>query len=143
MGVTGCALDPWFITGFVDGEGSFMIRVRKNSKYPNSIINFSGFRQQRKYSMLTSESLINESLPNKSTIQPWFVTGFVDGEGCFVVSVYKSDKNKIGWRWGIKFPFFRLAFYFFFILVVKTVVVCNTRYLRVYILEIHNKVFFK
>ena len=28
-----CALDPWFITGFVDGEGSFIIRVRKNSKY--------------------------------------------------------------------------------------------------------------
>ena len=28
-----CALDPWFITGFVDGEGSFMIRVRKNPKY--------------------------------------------------------------------------------------------------------------
>ncbi len=31
--VTSCALHPWFITGFVDGEGSFMIRVRKNSKY--------------------------------------------------------------------------------------------------------------
>jgi hypothetical protein len=28
-----CALEPWFITGFVDGEGSFMIRVRKNPKY--------------------------------------------------------------------------------------------------------------
>jgi hypothetical protein len=28
-----CPLDPWFITGFVDGEGSFMIRVRKNPKY--------------------------------------------------------------------------------------------------------------
>lgn len=28
-----CAFHPWFITGFVDGEGSFMIRVRKNPKY--------------------------------------------------------------------------------------------------------------
>jgi len=26
-------IDPWFITGFVDAEGSFMIRVRKNPKY--------------------------------------------------------------------------------------------------------------
>jgi len=28
-----CPLDPWFITGFVDGEGSFIVRVRKNPKY--------------------------------------------------------------------------------------------------------------
>ena len=80
-----------------------MIRVRKNSKYPNSIINFSGFKQRRKYSMLPSESLINESLPNKYAIQPWFVTGFVDGDGCFVVSIYKSDKNKIGWQVNVNF----------------------------------------
>lgn len=26
-------LDPWFISGFVDAEGAFMVRVRKNSKY--------------------------------------------------------------------------------------------------------------
>ena len=31
--VTSCALHPLFITGFVDGEGSFMIKVKKNSKY--------------------------------------------------------------------------------------------------------------
>ena len=28
-------LNPWFITGFTDAEGSFIIRVRKNSKYKN------------------------------------------------------------------------------------------------------------
>lgn len=27
------ALDPWFVTGFTDAGGSFMIRIRKNSKY--------------------------------------------------------------------------------------------------------------
>jgi LAGLIDADG endonuclease len=26
-------LDPWYITGLIVGEGSFMVRVRKNSKY--------------------------------------------------------------------------------------------------------------
>ena len=26
-------LKPWFITGLIDAEGSFMIRIRKNSKY--------------------------------------------------------------------------------------------------------------
>ena len=26
-------LDPWYITGLIDGEGSIMVRVRQNSKY--------------------------------------------------------------------------------------------------------------
>ena len=28
-----CVLNPWFITGFVDGEGSFMIRIKKKFKF--------------------------------------------------------------------------------------------------------------
>jgi hypothetical protein len=26
-----CNIDPWFLTGFVDAEGCFLIRVRKNN----------------------------------------------------------------------------------------------------------------
>lgn len=26
-------LEPWYVTGLIDGEGSFQIRVRKNSRY--------------------------------------------------------------------------------------------------------------
>ena len=32
-----------------------------------------------------------------SQLNPWFVTGFVDGEGCFYVSVFLNKSNKLGW----------------------------------------------
>jgi hypothetical protein len=31
-------------------------------------------------------------------VKPYFITGFVDGEGCFVISVLKNQKLKIGWE---------------------------------------------
>jgi hypothetical protein len=31
------------------------------------------------------------------TLNPWFITGFTDGEGSFTFSVVKSNSNKIGW----------------------------------------------
>ena len=31
-------------------------------------------------------------------INPFFITGFVDGEGCFLITVRKYNKLKVGWR---------------------------------------------
>jgi hypothetical protein len=31
-------------------------------------------------------------------MNPWFVTGFTDGEGCFWIDVYKDKGYKTGWR---------------------------------------------
>lgn len=28
---------------------------------------------------------------------PWFLTGFSDGEACFIINIYKSNKHEIGW----------------------------------------------
>ena len=30
-------------------------------------------------------------------MNPWFLTGFTDGEGCFHVSVIKNNQYKLGW----------------------------------------------
>jgi len=34
---------------------------------------------------------------NRASIEPWFITGFTDGEGCFSISVYTDNGYKIGW----------------------------------------------
>ena len=31
-------------------------------------------------------------------MDPWFVTGFTDGEGSFLISIIKDNKYKLGWR---------------------------------------------
>ena len=31
-------------------------------------------------------------------INPWFVTGFTDGEGCFSITIFKDNQKNIGWR---------------------------------------------
>ena len=30
-------------------------------------------------------------------LNPYFVTGFIDGEGCFSIDIYENNKLKIGW----------------------------------------------
>ncbi len=31
-------------------------------------------------------------------LKPWYVTGFVDGEGSFHIAIYKDPRMKIGWK---------------------------------------------
>ena len=30
-------------------------------------------------------------------LNPWYITGFVDGEGCFQISILKNENLKVGW----------------------------------------------
>lgn len=32
------------------------------------------------------------------SLDPWFITGLVDAEGCFRISIMKNTKNKTGWQ---------------------------------------------
>jgi hypothetical protein len=34
----------------------------------------------------------------KKSLNPWYITGFTDAEGCFSISIAKSKKNKTGWQ---------------------------------------------
>ena len=45
----------------------------------------------RNYSTLSAE-------PANLKLDPWFVTGFTDGEGSFMLSIIKDSKYKLGWR---------------------------------------------
>lgn len=32
-----------------------------------------------------------------STLSPWFISGFIDGEGCFYLNIYKDKSCSMGW----------------------------------------------
>ena len=50
-----------------------------------------------KHENLTIHSSFSSILSNKSK-DPWFVTGFSDGEGCFHVSIIKDKSYKLGFK---------------------------------------------
>ena len=50
--------------------------------------------QRRFYSI---EPNINNTI-SKPSLEPWFITGFTDAEGCFLIIVRKSLKSKLGWQ---------------------------------------------
>ena len=49
--------------------------------------------QQKKYYSTYSIKKNNDIILN-----PWFVTGFTDAEGCFTIKLDKNAKRKVGWR---------------------------------------------
>nr|YP_010608758.1 hypothetical protein PNX16_mgp013 [Drechslerella dactyloides]WAN89838.1 hypothetical protein [Drechslerella dactyloides] len=36
-------------------------------------------------------------------LNPWFITGFCDGENSFIISIYKDTKSKLGWSIILRF----------------------------------------
>jgi LAGLIDADG endonuclease len=42
-------------------------------------------------------SIVERSSRNKCSLNPWFITGFLDAEGSFMVIVRENPKNRTGW----------------------------------------------
>ena len=74
------------LTGF---ERNYPIKILSNQ------IRLSSFRE---FSSLSCQSLIKDPIKEKSNfaLDPWFITGFVDGEGSFIIRVRKTPKYRVG-----------------------------------------------
>ena len=57
------------------------------------------FERNYQVKVLTNQ-LLNKfySTLNNQKLNPWFITGFVDAEGSFIISIYKDIKSKLKWR---------------------------------------------
>lgn len=77
---------------------------KKNSTYNSNTINLGvwsgliygegfGYRER-----VAGRLICEYSTSSTPTINPWFITGFVDGEGSFMVQIVKNNKLKLGWR---------------------------------------------
>ena len=56
--------------------------------------------QRRYYSSINKQPIevLTKNNEQPTILDPWFVTGFADGEGSFSVSIYKNAEFKVGWR---------------------------------------------
>ena len=67
-------------------------------------VSYGRFAQNliRLYSSLTttSGSTLKYSFNNKNSffLHPYFITGFIDGEGCFTISIYPDSRRSNGWQ---------------------------------------------
>lgn len=77
---------------FTDPLGSFASKIESIS-YCSFILlsNKRSFVSESKYKYSTLKSL------QPVNINPWFVTGFLDGEGCFMIYIRKNSKYSTGW----------------------------------------------
>lgn len=81
---------------------------KKNFKLLTPCLNRSFYSQTKNlitYSNLNSQQISTEVNFTKPSqwINPWFVTGFTDAEGCFGLYIYKNAALKIGWYTFLEF----------------------------------------
>jgi hypothetical protein len=59
----------------------------------------SNIFESNKNKILTKVSLSkNYNTLAKCNLDPWFLTGFSDAEGSFIISIYRDEKSKFKWR---------------------------------------------
>ena len=96
-----------------------LIKAGMNTKRITSSINSNSLSGKRSISTLTRPIVNSTGIKTpgsfgtegcsarvggtNTNLNPWFITGFIEGEGCFVVNVIKNNRLKTGWRIQIEF----------------------------------------
>ena len=82
------------------GESRYQVKILSNkfNPLPSERSAVCGQRLKKNFSTLGKNSKLN----------PWFVTGFVDGEGTFGISIYIDNRIKDRLVWAIK-PSFQIS----------------------------------
>ena len=91
--------------------GIFWVTPIRNFVIKNNSLNYVGCcnsikilsspqinRQIRLFSTKVVVQVHNPTAASQHKLHPGFITGFIDGEGCFSISLLKDAKYKCGWR---------------------------------------------
>lgn len=82
----------------------FISNILEALRLHNNLIfqkkSYSSFNSDSQLPLDASKNSPRYSFNNKNTFyfNPDYLTGFVDGEGCFSISIYKQGKNLTGWQ---------------------------------------------
>jgi len=76
-----------------DFERKYQVKILSN------LINYTSLFSQHKAKKVNTFQVRNYSnLPSTLNLNPWYISGFTDGEGCFMLTIIKDKKYKLGWR---------------------------------------------
>ena len=77
-------------------DGSWGVKTYHLSSNPLRCT-LMGFERNYPIKIPTNQ-LMTLQFSTSSGLNPWFITGFSDAEGSFIISIYKSDTSKLKWR---------------------------------------------
>ncbi len=86
--------------------GLYFSKTGYINTYNNSLLKGTVRRNFSNDSKFNKNDQLQKPSENQ-IINPFFFTGFVDGEGCFSLSIVRNNKFKVGWRVN---PFFFNSF---------------------------------
>lgn len=90
----------------VDGNGQVKfntcLRSILSGFYLNLAINNQSKQIHKRFYTSTNTNKI-DIIEYRSKMNPWFFTGFSDGEASFIIYIQKTDKIKIGWATWVAF----------------------------------------
>ena len=61
-------------------------------------LNYAFLSNMHKIRSLYSSDQVQLPLSKNIKLDPWWVTGFIDGEGSFIISIVRNKLRKIGWE---------------------------------------------
>ena len=81
------------------------VSTAQNKNFPLSRYTLTGSERNYQIRILSnqlnklffSSSTINKAAATQSKSNPWFITGFSDGEASFLINIYKSNSHIGGW----------------------------------------------
>ncbi len=80
-------------------DGSWLLK--KTAEGKRSLrCTLMGFERNYQVKVLTNQlsNKFYSTILNNQKLNPWFITGFSDAEGSFIISMYKNEKSKLKWR---------------------------------------------
>lgn len=79
-------------------ERNYQVKILSN------LINYTTFFSQHKTDRVNTFQLRNyTNHPSTLNLNPLYISGFTDGEGCFMISIIKDKKYTLGWRISCRF----------------------------------------
>jgi len=89
----------------MDGDASFNLSIYRDNKRKSGWRIIPSFAIELKARDLPLLKKKNGYTATQKLIKldPWFVTGFADAEGCFSISLVRKNKLKVGWEVKIRF----------------------------------------
>jgi len=85
----------YYLAGLIEGDGSIIVPKTIRNKFKKTV---SRIKKYSSASLWPADQRARAAENNLNKLNPHWVTGFTDAEGCFSIQISKSEAYKTGWK---------------------------------------------